>query len=54
MKNTVENWEWSHGLYEFNNENKTNYLYINKGIGSHYGLRINCEPEITVFTLIKE
>jgi hypothetical protein len=26
-------------------------LYVNRGLGSLYGVRFNCRPEITVFTL---
>jgi predicted MPP superfamily phosphohydrolase len=52
LYNAVENWEWASGLISFEDNR---FMYVNRGIGSHFGLRFACHPELTVFRFqIKE
>ncbi|KAG2378521.1 hypothetical protein C9374_008160 [Naegleria lovaniensis] len=66
MSNPVEHWEWSGGMFEKDansnelhslrepvlklSENKT-YVNVNRGVGSHFGFRLFCHPEMTVLEL---
>lgn len=43
----VRHWEWSQGLHQVG----TNYLYVNRGLGTFPPGRWNCPPEVTVITL---
>jgi predicted MPP superfamily phosphohydrolase len=56
MRNVVDNWNWDFGLFEFQHPDtpKVSKLYVNKGLSSHLGLRINCRPELVIFTLTKK
>jgi predicted MPP superfamily phosphohydrolase len=46
----IGNWKWLQGLIPFGKNNR--YLYINRGIGSHFGFRFACRPEITLFHFV--
>eukprot|EP01111_Echinosteliopsis_oligospora_P010493 TRINITY_DN3277_c0_g1_i1.p1 TRINITY_DN3277_c0_g1~~TRINITY_DN3277_c0_g1_i1.p1 ORF type:complete len:315 (+),score=72.06 TRINITY_DN3277_c0_g1_i1:52-996(+) len=59
----VRNWKWLSGLHSIdrslsttsinnNNNNGINQMYISRGLGSHGGVRLNCNPEVTILTLI--
>lgn len=44
----VRHWEWAQGLHRVG----TNYLYVNRGLGSFPPGRLFCPPELTAFTLL--
>jgi uncharacterized protein len=44
----VRHWEWAQGLHQVG----TNYLYVNRGLGTFPPGRLFCPPEVTVITLI--
>ncbi len=46
----VHHWEWSEGLHQVG----TNYLYVNRGLGTYLPGRLFCPPEVTVITLAKK
>lgn len=46
----IGNWKLLQGLIPFGKNNR--YLYINRGIGSHFGFRFACRPEITLFHFV--
>ncbi|MBD3882760.1 metallophosphoesterase [Phormidium tenue FACHB-886] len=44
----VRHWEWAQGLHQVG----TNYLYVNRGLGTFPPGRLFCPPEVTVITLL--
>ena len=45
----VRHWEWVSGLHRVG----TNYLYVNRGLGSYAPGRLRCPPEVTVVKLVR-
>jgi uncharacterized protein len=45
----VKHWQWAQGLHQVG----TNYLYVNRGLGTFPPGRWNCPPELTVITLVE-
>ena len=43
----VEHWEWARGFHQVG----SNYLYVNRGLGTYFPGRLFCSPEVTVITL---
>lgn len=43
----MRHWEWAQGLHQVG----SNYLYVNRGLGTYPPGRLFCPPEITVITL---
>lgn len=43
----VHYWEWASGLHQVGN----NWLYVNRGLGTHPPGRLFCPPEVTEITL---
>jgi hypothetical protein len=53
----VRRWEWASGLHTISreqeyNEQGFNYLYTNRGLATHPPLRLFCDPEIAIITLV--
>ncbi|MEB3283629.1 MAG: metallophosphoesterase [Lyngbya sp.] len=46
-KKIFKHWEWASGLHRVG----SNLLYVNRGLGTYPPGRLNCPPEVTVFTL---
>lgn len=44
----ARNWEWCRGLHRVG----TNWLYVNRGLGTYFPGRFMCNPELTVITLV--
>ncbi len=44
-----QHWEWVSGLQNLGDR----YLYVNRGLGTHYPGRLFCPPEITLLSLIQ-
>jgi uncharacterized protein len=44
----VRHWEWAQGLHQVG----TNWLYVNRGLGTFPPGRLFCPPEVTVITLL--
>jgi len=44
----MRHWEWAQGLHQVG----SNYLYVNRGLGTYPPGRLFCPPEVTVITLI--
>ena len=44
----VKHWEWAMGLHQVG----TNWLYVNRGLGTYLPGRLNCPPEVTCLTLV--
>lgn len=44
----VRHWEWAQGFHQVG----SNYLYVNRGLGTYPPGRLFCPPEVTVITLI--
>jgi hypothetical protein len=43
----MRHWEWAQGLHQIG----SNYLYVNRGLGTYPPGRLFCPPEVTVITL---
>ncbi|EDR23239.1 hypothetical protein, conserved [Entamoeba dispar SAW760] len=50
----LQKWKVIHGLYHLQYNQTSIPVYVTSGIGSHYGLRVNCPPEIVVIDLIPQ
>lgn len=48
-RKVVHNWDWSQGLHQVG----TNYLYVNRGLGTYFPGRLFCPPEVTIITLVQ-
>lgn len=46
----VRHWEWVSGLHQVG----SNYLYVNRGLGTYLPGRFFCPPELTVLTLVAQ
>ncbi len=46
----VQHWEWASGLHKVG----SNWLYVNRGLGTYFPGRLFCPPEVTVITLVPE
>lgn len=46
----MRHWEWAQGLHQIG----TNYLYVNRGLGTYLPGRLFCPPEVTVITLTNQ
>lgn len=44
----VNQWQWAQGLHSVG----SNWLYINRGLGTFPPGRWNCSPEVTVFSFV--
>lgn len=44
----MRHWEWAQGLHQVG----SNYLYVNRGLGTYPPGRLFCPPEVTVITLV--
>jgi len=52
----VKNWKWASGLSLIDripSSKGINHLYTNRGLATHPPLRLFCDQEITVFTLVQ-
>lgn len=50
----VRHWEWAQGLHKIDHHpplDGWHWLYTNRGLASRWGLRILCNPEVTIFTI---
>lgn len=45
----MQHWEWAQGLHPVG----SNYLYVNRGLGTYPPGRFFCPPEVTVMTLMR-
>ena len=45
----MRHWEWAQGLHLVG----SNYLYVNRGLGTYPPGRLFCPPEVTVITLVR-
>jgi len=48
--NTLQRYETRSKSIQLGKQPSSSFLYVNKGIGSPMGLRVNCNPEIAYFT----
>lgn len=46
----VRHWEWAQGLHQVG----SNFLYVNRGLGTFLPGRLFCPPEVTVITLVSK
>ncbi|NJN56448.1 MAG: metallophosphoesterase [Leptolyngbyaceae cyanobacterium SL_5_9] len=46
----VRHWEWAQGFHQVG----SNYLYVNRGLGTYLPGRLFCRPEVTVITLAEK
>ncbi len=49
-KKMFKHWEWASGLHQVG----SNLLYVNRGLGTYLPGRLNCPPEVTIFTLKRQ
>jgi len=45
----IKHWEWAEGFHQVG----SNYLYVNRGLGTYWPGRLFCPPEVTVITLVQ-
>lgn len=46
----VKHWQWAQGFFQVG----SNYLYVNRGLGTYLPGRLFCPPEVTIITLIQK
>ncbi|EAL50838.2 ser/thr protein phosphatase family protein [Entamoeba histolytica HM-1:IMSS] len=48
----LQKWKVIYGLYHLQYNKSSIPVYVTSGIGSHYGFKVNCPPEVVVVDLI--